>query len=65
LDVGGGIGVIHHELLSAGARSAIHVDATDANIQTAEEEARRRGHLGAVTFVVASRGLYTINKAHG
>ena len=51
LDVGAGVGVIHHELLSAGVRSAIHVDATDANIQLAEEEASRQGHRASVTFL--------------
>ena len=51
LDVGAGIGVVHHELLSAGARSAIHVDATDANIDIAREEAARHGHQGQVTFI--------------
>jgi 2-polyprenyl-3-methyl-5-hydroxy-6-metoxy-1,4-benzoquinol methylase len=51
LDVGAGIGVIHHELLSAGARSAVHVDATDANLQIAEQEASRQGHRDKVTFL--------------
>jgi magnesium-protoporphyrin O-methyltransferase len=51
LDVGAGIGVVHHELLSAGARSAIHVDATDANIQIAEQEATRQGHREQVIFL--------------
>jgi magnesium-protoporphyrin O-methyltransferase len=51
LDVGAGIGVVHHELLSAGARSAIHVDATDANIYLAEQEATRRGHREQVVFL--------------
>ncbi|HJP60674.1 MAG TPA: methyltransferase domain-containing protein [Gemmatimonadaceae bacterium] len=51
LDVGAGIGVIHHELLDSGAGSAIHVDATDANIEAAEIEAKQRGHLGRVTFI--------------
>ena len=50
LDVGAGIGVVHHELLLAGARSAVHVDATDANIQLAEQEAAHRGHRERVTF---------------
>jgi magnesium-protoporphyrin O-methyltransferase len=51
LDVGGGIGVVHHELLAAGAESAIHVDATAANIRVAEEEVARRGHGDRVTFL--------------
>ena len=56
LDIGAGVGVVHHELLSAGARSAIHVDATSANIRAAEDESKRRGHDGQVTFV---RGDFT------
>jgi magnesium-protoporphyrin O-methyltransferase len=51
LDVGAGIGVVHHELLSAGARSAIHIDATIANNRVAEQEATRRGHREQVIFL--------------
>src|SRR5690242_17537937 len=51
LDVGAGIGVVHHELLGAGARSATHVDATAAHIRAAQEEADRKGHQGRVTFL--------------
>jgi SAM-dependent methyltransferase len=52
LDIGGGIGVVHHELLDAGAESVVHVDATAANIDTASDEAERRGHSGRVRFVL-------------
>ena len=51
LDVGAGIGVVHHELLSAGARSAIHIDATIANNHVAEQEATRQGHRERVIFL--------------
>ena len=51
LDVGAGIGVVHHELLSAGARSAIHVDATNANIHLAEQEATRQVYRARVAFL--------------
>ena len=51
LDVGAGIGVVHHELLAAGARSAVHVDAAAPHMQVAREEAVRRGHADRVTFV--------------
>ena len=50
LDVGAGIGVVHHELLSAGVRSATHVDATDANIEAAQLEVARLGHGDRVDF---------------
>jgi magnesium-protoporphyrin O-methyltransferase len=43
LDVGGGIGVIQYELLKAGARSAVSVDASSAYVRAAREEARRQG----------------------
>src|SRR5206468_4598016 len=51
LDVGAGVGVVHHELLAAGAQSAVHVDGTAASIQVAKEEAARRGHTARVTFL--------------
>jgi 2-polyprenyl-3-methyl-5-hydroxy-6-metoxy-1,4-benzoquinol methylase len=53
LDIGGGIGVIHHELLEDCVRHAIHVDASSAYLKEAEEEAARRGHAGRVQFVHA------------
>jgi 2-polyprenyl-3-methyl-5-hydroxy-6-metoxy-1,4-benzoquinol methylase len=51
LDVGGGVGIVHHELLTAGARAAVHVDAATPYIRAAEEEAARRGHAERVSFV--------------
>jgi magnesium-protoporphyrin O-methyltransferase len=51
LDIGGGIGVVHHELLNEGADSAVHVDATAANIDTASNEAAQRGHSDRVRFL--------------
>ena len=51
LDVGGGIGAIHHELLDGTVREATHVDASPAYIVTAAEEAERRAHGGRVRFV--------------
>ncbi|HJS20968.1 MAG TPA: class I SAM-dependent methyltransferase [Anaerolineales bacterium] len=50
LDIGGGIGVIHHELLKDAARSAVHVDASSAYLKEAKEEAVRQGHGERVTF---------------
>lgn len=51
LDVGGGIGTIHHELVADGVASATHVDASNAYLVEAREEARRRGHEDRVRFV--------------
>ena len=51
LDVGAGIGVVHHELLAMGAASALHVDATTANIKAAQDEVTRLGHSGRVRFL--------------
>ncbi len=50
LDVGGGIGVLHHELLDSPESSAIHVEASSAFLAVAREEAERRGHGEKVTF---------------
>jgi magnesium-protoporphyrin O-methyltransferase len=51
LDVGAGIGIVHHELLEHGARAAVHVDAALPHMRVARDEARRRGHAEHVTFV--------------
>lgn len=53
LDVGGGIGTIHHELLKDIAAEATHVDASSAYLKSAAEEAGRLGHNGRVKFVHA------------
>jgi Methyltransferase domain len=51
LDVGAGIGIVHHELLAGGARAAVHVDAALPHMRVAREEAKRRGHEHRVTFI--------------
>lgn len=53
LDVGGGIGTIHHELLKDVAREATHVDASSAYLKVAAEEAKRIGHEAQVKFIHA------------
>lgn len=53
LDVGGGIGTIHHELLNDVARQATHVDASSAFLKVAAEEAKRLGHGDQVQFIHA------------
>ena len=51
LDIGGGVGVIHHELLRRGFAGATHVDRSQAFIDVARKEAARVGHAGRVEFV--------------
>ena len=53
LDIGGGIGAIHHELLEDVAREATHVDASSAYLKEAKREAARRGHSERVNFIHA------------
>ncbi|HEV8340457.1 MAG TPA: methyltransferase domain-containing protein [bacterium] len=53
LDVGGGVGAIHHVLLERGFARAVHVDASAAYLAVAEAEAGRRGHAGRVDFLHA------------
>jgi magnesium-protoporphyrin O-methyltransferase len=53
LDIGGGIGAIHHELLEDVAQTATHVDASSAYLKEARAEAARRGHGERVMFVHA------------
>ncbi|MEO8452822.1 MAG: class I SAM-dependent methyltransferase [Gemmatimonadota bacterium] len=52
LDVGAGIGVIHHELVDANVSEAVHVDAAPAYVEAAREETGRRHHQARVRFVV-------------
>ena len=50
LDIGGGVGVIQHELLKAGATSSVGVDASKAHTQAAREEGDAQGHAGRMSF---------------
>lgn len=43
IDIGGGVGVISHELLQDGVTHAIHVEASSAYYAVAKREAERRG----------------------
>jgi len=53
LDIGGGVGAVHHELLRAGAAAAVDVDASRAYISVARSEAERQGHGARVRYVAA------------
>ncbi|MFQ5570722.1 MAG: class I SAM-dependent methyltransferase [Rhodothermales bacterium] len=48
LDIGGGVGAIQHELLSAGVRGITGVDASTAYLGAAAEEGDRRGYADRV-----------------
>jgi magnesium-protoporphyrin O-methyltransferase len=51
LDIGGGIGVIDHELLRDGVAHAVLVDASAPSLEVARTEARRSGVLDRIEFV--------------
>jgi 2-polyprenyl-3-methyl-5-hydroxy-6-metoxy-1,4-benzoquinol methylase len=51
LDIGGGVGAIHHTLLDTGASTAFHVDVSGDYITAARDEAIRRGHASRVLFL--------------
>jgi len=51
LDIGAGVGVLHHELLGSGTKSAVHVEIARAYLDAARQEATRRGQDERVTFV--------------
>jgi len=53
LDIGGGIGAIHHELLQDVVHEATHVDASSSYLKEAKAEAARRGHSERVKFIHA------------
>ena len=50
LDIGGGIGVIQHELLDAGAARATCVEASSAYLSAARSESDRRGLSDRVAY---------------
>lgn len=51
LDIGGGVGAVHHGLLRFGAAAAVDVDASRAYISVAREEAERQGHANRVQYL--------------
>ena len=51
LDIGAGVGAVHHALLEAGAASAVDVDASGPYIAASRTEAERRGLADRVTYV--------------
>jgi magnesium-protoporphyrin O-methyltransferase len=50
LDIGAGVGAVHHLLLEAGASSVVDVDASRPYLSAAMSEAERRGIADRVTF---------------
>ena len=50
LDIGGGIGALHHGLLEAGATRATEAEAATAYLEAASDEAKRQGHAGRVDY---------------
>ena len=44
LDIGGGVGVVQHELLKAGLKTATCVEASNSYASAAREETERQGH---------------------
>jgi magnesium-protoporphyrin O-methyltransferase len=50
LDIGGGVGAIQHEVLSAGAAGATSVETSAAYLQANREESARQGHGDRVAY---------------
>lgn len=50
LDIGGGVGAVHHELLRAGAAAATDVEASGPYLAAARSEAERLGHAERVQY---------------
>lgn len=51
LDIGAGVGAVHHALLAGGAASAVDVDASGPYLEAAQGEAARRGIADRVTYL--------------
>ena len=51
MDVGGGVGIIQHELFQAGVvKTAVHIDAALPYLEISKEEAERLGYADRVTY---------------
>jgi magnesium-protoporphyrin O-methyltransferase len=50
LDIGGGVGVIQHELLNAGIDRAMQIDASPAYLEASKKEAERRGTKDRIEY---------------
>ncbi|MHA2003043.1 MAG: methyltransferase [Candidatus Thorarchaeota archaeon] len=51
LDIGGGVGAIQHELLTAGVSSCFNVEASQAYVEAAKNEASRQGHSERISHL--------------
>jgi SAM-dependent methyltransferase len=51
LDIGAGVGAVHHALLAEGAAAAVDVDASGPYLEAARGEAARRGFADRVTYL--------------
>ena len=54
LDIGGGVGAIQHELLRAGLERATGVEASNAYMKAAQQEAERQGYGERVSYFHAN-----------
>ena len=50
LDIGGGVGPVHHEMLKDGAASVTDVDGSSAYIAASKSEAERLNHIDRITY---------------
>jgi hypothetical protein len=50
LDIGGGVGAVQHALIDAGVERVTSVDASNAYLNAAQEEARRRGIAERISY---------------
>jgi 2-polyprenyl-3-methyl-5-hydroxy-6-metoxy-1,4-benzoquinol methylase len=51
LDIGGGVGIIQHELIKNGITKAISVEASTAYNKASKVEAKARGHTNSIKYI--------------
>jgi magnesium-protoporphyrin O-methyltransferase len=51
IDIGGGVGLVTHELMRESAGRGTYIDGSSAHVRAAREEAERQGHAGRVRFI--------------
>ncbi len=56
LDIGGGVGIVQHELLQSGLASAVEVEVSEGYAAANRAEAELRGHADRITHVLGDFG---------
>lgn len=65
LDIGAGVGAVHHELTAAGASGGTCVDASPAYLAAARDESTERGHVERIRAAGVTTAIWVGGYAVG